>query len=71
MIKGMKLKEKKASAFGSYGWSGEATKLILEELKKAGFEVNNEGLKIMWTPDEEGIQKCIEFGENMAKWLTY
>ena len=38
MIKGMKLKNKKATAFGSYGWSGEAVKLILEELKEAGFE---------------------------------
>lgn len=26
MIKGMKLKNKKVAAFGSYGWSGEAVK---------------------------------------------
>jgi len=67
MIKGMKLKGKKASAFGSYGWSGEAVKLILEELKKAGFEIIDEGIKMMWTPDEENINKCIQFGENIAK----
>lgn len=71
MIKGMKLKNKKASAFGSYGWSGEAVKLIQEELKKAGFEIINEGIKMMWTPDEEGTAKCIEFGENLVKQLTY
>lgn len=34
MIKGLKLKTKKAAAFGSYGWSGEAVKLLNEELKK-------------------------------------
>lgn len=67
MIKGMKLKGKKASAFGSYGWSGEAVKLILEELKKSGFEIVDDGIKAMWTPDEENIKKCIEFGENIAK----
>lgn len=67
MIKGMKLKGKKASAFGSYGWSGEAIKLILEELKKAGFELVNDGIKLMWTPDEENTKQCIEFGENLAK----
>lgn len=67
MIKGMKLKKKKASAFGSYGWSGESVKLITEELKKAGFEIINDGIKVMWTPNEENIKQCIEFGENIVK----
>lgn len=67
MIKGMKLKKKKAVAFGSYGWSGEAVKLITEELKSAGFEILNEGLRVMWTPDEEKKQECIAFGEEIGK----
>lgn len=67
MIKGMKLKGKKASAFGSYGWSGEAVKLILEELKKSGFEIVDDGIKVIWTPDEENTNACIQFGENIAK----
>ncbi|MDE6277352.1 MAG: MBL fold metallo-hydrolase, partial [Muribaculaceae bacterium] len=37
MIKGLKLKDKKAAAFGSYGWSGEGPRLILERLTAAGF----------------------------------
>ena len=57
MIKGMKLKNKKAAAFGSYGWSGEAVKLITEELKKSGFDIINEGIKSNWTPDENIIEK--------------
>lgn len=69
MIKGLKLKGKKATAFGSYGWSGEATKLILEELSKAGFETVNDGIKMMWTPDEKMKNECIKFGENLAKHL--
>lgn len=67
MIKGMKLKGKKASAFGSYGWSGEATSQILESLKKAGFEVVNDGIKQIWTPNAEMKEQCIEFGKNFAK----
>lgn len=67
MIKGMKLKGKKASAFGSYGWSGEATSQILEALKKAGFEVVNDGIKQIWTPNAEMKEQCIEFGKNFAK----
>ncbi|MBO6244306.1 MAG: flavodoxin domain-containing protein, partial [Clostridia bacterium] len=43
MIKGMKLKNKKAAAFGSYGWSGEAVKQITEYLKISGLDVVNEG----------------------------
>ena len=67
MIKGMKLKGKKAVAFGSYGWSGEATKLIIDELKKSGFDIINDGLKMMWKPDEEMEKECIKFGENLVK----
>lgn len=66
MIKGMKLKNKKAAAFGSYGWSGESVKIITEELKEAGLDVVNEGIRCMWTPDEENINKCIQFGEQLV-----
>ena len=67
MIKGMKLKGKKAAAFGSYGWSGEAVKQITEELKKSGLEILNDGIRVEWTPGVEMENKCIEFGENVAK----
>ena len=67
MIKGMKLKGKKATAFGSFGWSGEAVKQITEELKKSGFEILNDGIRVEWTPGIEMENKCIEFGENVAK----
>ena len=67
MIKGMKLKGKKAAAFGSFGWSGEAVKQITEELKKSGFEILNDGIRVEWTPGIEMENKCIEFGENVAK----
>lgn len=65
MIKGMKLKNKKAAAFGSYGWSGEAVSQITENLKNSGFEILNDGIKLMWTPDEEMTNECIKFGEEL------
>lgn len=65
MIKGLKLKNKKATSFGSYGWSGESVKQVNEHLKEAGFEVIHEGLKILWNPDEEQKQECIEFGKKI------
>lgn len=67
MIKGLKMKGKKAAAFGSYGWSGEAAKEITKMLAPCGFEVMNEGLRIQWVPDESGIAQCVEFGKEFAK----
>ena len=67
MIKGMKLKNKSAAAFGSYGWSGEAPSKIEEELKKSGFEITEPSLKVAWKPDKEDTKQCIEFGKRIAK----
>jgi flavorubredoxin len=65
-IKGLQFKNKKAAAFGCYGWSGESTKIISESLKDAGFEVVDDGIKAMWNPDNENITKCIEYGRQLT-----
>ena len=65
-IKGLKFKNKKAVAFGCYGWSGESTKIIFENLKTAGFELIDDGIKVMWNPDNENITKCVEYGRQVA-----
>ena len=69
-ITGLAFKDKKAAAFGCYGWSGESVKVIEESLSKAGFEVITEGLKIPWNPDEEGISKCIEYGQKLVPYFA-
>jgi len=66
LIRGMKMKNKFAAAFGSYGWSGESVKMINEELAKAGFTLIDEGFKTLWTPDEEVTEKLREYGRNFA-----
>lgn len=67
MIKGLGFKNKKAAAFGSYGWSGEGNKIISEELKDSGFTLVNDGVKELWTPDEKALERCCEFGKEIAK----
>jgi len=67
MIRGLKFKNKKASSFGSYGWSGEAIKQISAHLNDAGFSLANDGFRTLWVPDKEAEQKCILFGEDFAK----
>lgn len=66
LIKGLKLKNKKAVAFGSYGWSGEGVKLINHELSQAGFSVVDDGFKTTWTPDEQTLLKLREYGKALA-----
>ncbi len=66
-IKGLGFKNKKAASFGCYGWSGEAVKILNEELVKAGFELVNEGLRLMWAPGKENNRELQDFGKNIAE----
>ncbi len=61
------LKGKIGAAFGSYGWSGEAPRLVLEIMKNK-FEMNvlEQPLLIKYTPDEEGLQQCRKLGKTVA-----
>jgi flavorubredoxin len=69
MIKGMKFKNKKAAAFGSYGWSGESNKIISNGLAEGGLEVVDEGLRMLWVPDKKALETCEEYGKEFAKKL--
>lgn len=69
MIRGLSFKNKKAAAFGAYGWSGENVKLITEELKKAGMDIVDDGIRELWNPDEDGLNRCREFGKKFAESL--
>jgi anaerobic nitric oxide reductase flavorubredoxin len=70
MITGLKFKNKKAAAFGCYGWSGESVKILSEQLTKAGFElVDSNGLKAMWQPSDDELKQALEYGKKIAgKW---
>ncbi len=56
-VKSLKFKNKKAAAFGCYGWSGESVKILKEKLADAGFAVVEEEVKSLWNPDEEDYAK--------------
>ena len=65
-IRGLGFKNKKAAAFGAYGWSGESVKMISQRLAEGGFTIVNEGLKLLWNPDEEGVAACRAFGRDFS-----
>lgn len=69
MIRGLKFKKKKAVAFGSYGWSGDAVKQITEKLKEAGIEVVNGGIQKLWVPDEHVLEECRVYGREFIQSL--
>lgn len=65
-IRGLSFKNKKAAAFGSYGWSGESVNVITERLREGGFNIVNDGLKERWKIDKGGRENCINFGKTFA-----
>jgi len=69
-IKGLSFQEKKAAVFGTYGWSGESTRVLAESLQQAGFTVVDDGLKVLWNPSEQSIEECVSYGRKLAGDLT-
>ena len=61
---------KKAAAFGSFGWSGEAVKLIEGQLKALKFNVPLEGMAVKFSPDDKKHELVVEFGREFARHLN-
>lgn len=64
----VKLQGKIGATFGSYGWSGEAPKLIMEVLKnRFGMRTIGSGIAILYTPDNNGLEQCRNLGKTVAE----
>lgn len=65
------LKGKVGVAFGSYGWSGEAPRMVLEAMaKEFEMKVVKPPLLIKYTPDEKGLEECRKLGTNVAEQIS-
>ncbi len=69
-IKGLKPKNKLGASFGSYGWSGEAPKMIAGELESMGMKLVAPPLRLQYVPDSEGRAVCFDFGKKIAEALS-
>jgi len=67
LLKTKKFSNRCASVFGSFGWSGEATRKISEELTKLGFDVVDQPLSVFGSPTEEDLRKAREIGKAVAE----
>ncbi|MGE5653790.1 MAG: FprA family A-type flavoprotein [Bacillota bacterium] len=60
---------KAAATFGSYGWSGEATRLMDERLKGLKLKVTMPPFKVNFVPTAEDLAKAEAFGADFANSL--
>ena len=71
-VKGINLKGKVGAAFGSYGWSGEAPKLLLEIMKnRFEMQVTEPPLLAKYVPDEKMLAACRDFGRRVSETLMH
>ena len=65
----LNLKGKVGASFGSYGWSGEAPKLIAERLKGLKLKVDEEPFRVNLVPTKQDLKEAEEYGRRIAKAL--
>ena len=68
-IDAINCKDKPATAFGSFGWSGEALPALISRLKMLKLNVFEDGFTCRFVPSEEEMQKAYDFGARFAETL--
>jgi flavorubredoxin len=69
-VQGISLKGKIGAVFGSYGWSGEASKLLLEIMKnKFEMQIVEPPLLAKYTPDQNTLNACRSLGKRISESL--
>jgi NADH oxidase (H2O-forming) len=60
-------KGKLAGSFGSYGWSGEASRLLESNLTNLKLKFFETGIFVKFTPHGESTTQCIEYGKAFTR----
>jgi flavorubredoxin len=69
-LKGLKPKNIIGGVFGSYGWSGEAVKLVEQYLASMDIPLAVPGLNINYVPDNDDLSKAWDLGVTVGKQLN-
>ncbi len=64
------LKGKIGAAFGSYGWSGEAVRMIEDRMRGLKMRIPVSGLRVKLIPTDEELNACRDFGRNLSDALA-
>ena len=68
-MRGLRPANKIGAAFGSYGWSGEAVKLINTIMEEMKFRVLDPGIRVQYVPTQDDLKKCVDLGRKVARTL--
>jgi anaerobic nitric oxide reductase flavorubredoxin len=66
-MRGLKFKNKTGAAFSSYGWSGEAVKIIEEFFTQNSIPIVRPGVRCKWQPGPEDLESCRSFGKEIGE----
>ncbi|WP_306546711.1 FprA family A-type flavoprotein [Desulfobulbus sp.] len=66
-MRGLRPTNKVGASFGSYGWSGEAVKMMNEILKDMNIILCHEGLKVQYVPEHAQLGECVGLGRTVGK----
>ena len=64
-LKGLSPKNRKAFAFGSYGWGGQSIGQVEDELKACGFEICLDKIRVNYIPKKEDLKAITEQVERL------
>jgi flavorubredoxin len=68
-MRGLRPTNKIGAAFGSYGWSGEAVKLLNEAMTEMKLDIIDEGYRVKYVPEASHLSHCVELGRKIGKAL--
>jgi hypothetical protein len=66
-MKGLKPRKKIGAAFGSYGWSGEAVKLMNKYMEEMKFDIIEPGIRVKYVPTYDHLKECVDMGKRIKK----
>lgn len=66
-MRGLRPANKVGASFGSYGWSGEAVKMMNDILKEMNITLCHEGLRMQYVPEHTQLGQCVELGRTVGK----
>jgi flavorubredoxin len=69
-MRGLRPTNKIGAAFGSFGWSGEAVKLMNTAMLEMDFTLVHKGLKVQYVPEHGQLMECVALGHTIAQALA-
>lgn len=65
-MKGLKPGKKIGAAFGSYGWSGEAVKIMNKCMEEMKFDIIEPGIRVKYVPTHDHLKECVQMGKKIG-----